>query len=97
MDLKAKLENGIATISVLGLGYVGLPLAVEFAKVGFPVVGIDVDEDRLHKIKTGALVSSDVDDHKRYPLCPTLSLSRQALTLCAFTDFSVPRPRGRAQ
>ncbi|MEE9568756.1 MAG: hypothetical protein V3W37_05155, partial [Candidatus Binatia bacterium] len=42
MDLKAKLENRTATISVLGLGYVGLPLAVEFAKTGFPVIGIDV-------------------------------------------------------
>ncbi len=61
MNLKAKLENRTATISVLGLGYVGLPLAVEFAKVGFPVIGIDVDENRLHKIKTGALDSSDVD------------------------------------
>ena len=48
MSLKAKLENRTATISVLGLGYVGLPLAVEFAKVGFPVIGIDVDENRLH-------------------------------------------------
>ncbi len=63
MDLNTKLENRTATISVLGLGYVGLPLAVEFAKAGFPVIGIDVDEDRLHKIMTGALVSSDVDAH----------------------------------
>ena len=40
MSLKARIENKEANIGVIGLGYVGLPLAVEFAKAGFPVTGI---------------------------------------------------------
>ena len=39
-----------ATIAVVGLGYVGLPLAIEFAEAGFTVVGVDVDEEKVNKI-----------------------------------------------
>ena len=44
MTLKEKLESRKAKVGVIGLGYVGLPLAVEFAKAGFSVVGIDLNE-----------------------------------------------------
>src|SRR3990170_2763579 len=47
------IEQRKAKISILGLGYVGLPLALRFAEVGFPVVGIDVDKDKVEKIKNG--------------------------------------------
>jgi len=96
MDLKAKLENRTATISVLGLGYVGLPLAVEFAKTGFPVIGIDVDENRLHKIKTGVLVSSDVDAHTLSGLVSngsfTLTSSYAAIEQSDVIIICVPTP-----
>lgn len=42
-----------ATVCILGLGYVGLPLAVRFAEVGFSVLGIDVDNDKVESIKNG--------------------------------------------
>jgi UDP-N-acetyl-D-glucosamine dehydrogenase len=51
--LQSKVENKAAKICVLGLGYVGLPLALRFAEVGFPVSGIDVDERKVENIRQG--------------------------------------------
>jgi len=62
MSLKARIENKKAHIGVLGLGYVGLPLAVEFAKAGFPVTGIDVDESKVAVINAGENYISDIAD-----------------------------------
>ena len=42
-----------ATIAVIGLGYVGLPLAVAFAEKSFPVVGIDVDSRKVTGMNRG--------------------------------------------
>ena len=44
MDLEQKLRDKTAAIAIIGLGYVGLPLAVEFAGKGFRVYGVDIDE-----------------------------------------------------
>ena len=44
MSLKDKIEAREAQICIIGLGYVGLPFAVEFAHLGFPVMGLDVHE-----------------------------------------------------
>jgi len=62
MSLKARIENKEAHIGVLGLGYVGLPLAVEFAKAGFPVTGIDVDESKVAGINVGENYIPDIID-----------------------------------
>ena len=40
-------------ISVIGLGYVGLPVAIAFAEAGFKVVGFDVNANRVHELKEG--------------------------------------------
>jgi UDP-N-acetyl-D-glucosamine dehydrogenase len=50
MDLLQKIESKQARLGVIGLGYVGLPLAVEFARAGFHVVGFDVDERKVADI-----------------------------------------------
>ncbi|MFP3489906.1 NAD(P)-binding domain-containing protein, partial [Staphylococcus sp. SIMBA_130] len=49
-DLLSKIENKTATIGVVGLGYVGLPLAVEKAKAGYNVIGFDVQEKRVGQV-----------------------------------------------
>jgi len=49
-------------ISIIGLGYVGLPLAVEFAKKGHQVVGIDIDSSRVERLKTCNNYIGDVSD-----------------------------------
>ena len=48
--LKKKINSKKARIAVIGLGYVGLPLAVNFAKAGFPVFGLDMDKDRVDQV-----------------------------------------------
>ena len=50
-EFKYKIKQKQLNIAVIGLGYVGLPLACEFAKHGFSVSGIDVDKDRLRSLK----------------------------------------------
>ena len=50
-DLLAKIEAGSARIAILGLGYVGLPLAVATAKGGLHVTGFDIDQQ--NRINTG--------------------------------------------
>ena len=47
------IEERKAKVCVLGLGYVGLPLAVRFTEAGYPVVGIDVDKEKIEKIQKG--------------------------------------------
>jgi len=49
-NLKNKILKKQAKIAVIGLGYVGLPLAVNFAKAGFKVFGLDKDQDRVAKL-----------------------------------------------
>jgi len=49
----ALVEQKKARVGIIGLGYVGLPLLIEFAKAGFPVAGFDVDQTKIEKIKTG--------------------------------------------
>jgi len=59
-ELVSKIAGHRAAIGVIGLGYVGLPLAVEFARGGFPVTGFDVDESRVAKINQGESYIPDV-------------------------------------
>jgi UDP-N-acetyl-D-glucosamine dehydrogenase len=58
--LKEKILNKKATIAVIGLGYVGLPLAIEFAKAGFKVIGIDLNKDKVKSINKGESYIKDV-------------------------------------
>jgi UDP-N-acetyl-D-glucosamine dehydrogenase len=51
-----------AVIGVIGLGYVGLPLAVEFAKSGFSALGFEVDQSKADEINAGRSYIGDVDD-----------------------------------
>jgi len=60
--LRAKLQQHDATASVIGLGYVGLPLALEIASAGFNVVGIDLDQNKIAKLKQGQSYIGDVSD-----------------------------------
>lgn len=58
--LRNKIQNRKANIAVLGLGYVGLPLAVSFAKTGFQVFGLDKDTDRVTRVQTKKNYIADV-------------------------------------
>ncbi|ACV63628.1 nucleotide sugar dehydrogenase [Desulfofarcimen acetoxidans DSM 771] len=60
--LVEKLLNKKARIAIIGLGYVGLPLAVEQAKIGFEVIGVEIDSSRVNMLKEGKSYIQDVTD-----------------------------------
>lgn len=62
--LKEKIRNHTAIVSVIGLGYVGLPFAVEKAKVGFSVIGIEQNLVRAKKVNQAENYISDVKDEE---------------------------------
>src|SRR5205823_6593690 len=60
--LREKIHACQARVAVIGLGYVGLPLAVAFADHGFSVVGIELDAERAARIMAGSSYIEDLDD-----------------------------------
>jgi len=83
-QLKNKIETKTARVGIVGLGYVGLPLAVEFAKSGFTVTGIDVQETKVEGLNRGESHVQDVPDSE-------VSRFIGAKRFIATTDFSVVR------
>ena len=80
--LKNQLKNRSARIAVLGLGYVGLPLAVVFAETGFSVTGIDTAEDKVDSIMRGESHIQDISSEQVARLVSSGKLN-------ATTEFSV--------
>jgi UDP-N-acetyl-D-glucosamine dehydrogenase len=58
--LEEKIKSRTARVGIIGLGYVGLPLAMEFAKAGFPVTGIDIQPAKVSKLNSGESYVQDV-------------------------------------
>jgi UDP-N-acetyl-D-glucosamine dehydrogenase len=63
-----RIESREARIGVVGLGYVGLPLAVAFAEAGFRVTGVDVDPRKVSSLNEGSSYIADVPDGQLRPL-----------------------------
>jgi UDP-N-acetyl-D-glucosamine dehydrogenase len=63
-DLGRRIESREARVGVIGLGYVGLPLALEFARAGFRVDGFDLDAEKVRILKTGGSYIPDVADEQ---------------------------------
>ena len=61
-ELSEKIRTRRAKACVVGLGYVGLPLAVELGRAGFPVIGVDKDWERVEKVRAGESYVSDVEE-----------------------------------
>jgi len=83
-DLRERITKRTARVGVLGLGYVGLPLAVEFAHAGFEVTGIDVQQSKVDQFNRGHSYIKDVKDDVFRPLVESGKLR-------ATTDYSVIR------
>lgn len=62
VEMRRKLNERSATIGVIGLGYVGLPLALAFAKVGFEVHGVDMSLGRVETLRAGKSPLGTIDD-----------------------------------
>jgi UDP-N-acetyl-D-glucosamine dehydrogenase len=80
-SLRCKIADRSASIAIIGMGYVGLPLAVEFGRVGFKITGIDILERKIKTLNAG---KSDVDDIKDYEVKELVELKRLYTT----NDFS---------
>ena len=80
--LKEKIQDRSAKIVILGLGYVGLPLATIFAEAGFNVVGVEPDQRKVDTLERGESYVQDVPSEK-------LAQLTQSGNLRATTDFSV--------
>lgn len=80
-NLLNKINNKEITVGVIGLGYVGLPLAVEKAKAGFKTIGFDVQENKVKMVNSGENYIGDVVDSDLSKLVSDGMLS-------ATTDFS---------
>jgi len=80
MELEQKIRTRTARVGVVGLGYVGLPLAVEFARAGFDVTGIDLNEAKVARVNAGDSYVGDVPPATLAPLTA-------AGKLRATTDF----------
>jgi UDP-N-acetyl-D-glucosamine dehydrogenase len=100
-DLKQRLERQDATVGVIGLGYVGLPLAVAFAKAGLPVIGVDADPDRAARIRAGMSPVEDVPSDELAPLVTARRLvvadGIEALTAADAIIICVPTPLGKSK
>jgi len=84
MDLQSKITSHSARVGIVGLGYVGLPLAVEFAQAGFRVTGIDVQQSKVDQLNAGESYIQDIPTDVLRPLV-------EAGRLEATTEFSVVR------
>jgi len=78
--LNKKINNKNLTVGIIGLGYVGLPLALTFCESKIQVVGFDIDSDKIESIDDGKSYISHIENE---------SISKNSLFLTATTDFSL--------
>jgi UDP-N-acetyl-D-glucosamine dehydrogenase len=99
-NIKQKLLTGFnnrdANVGVVGLGYVGLPLALAFAEAGFLVVGIDIDEYKVRELNSGRSYIDDIASERLAPLIEsgtfTASLDYEGLAHVDAVSICVPTP-----
>ena len=87
MSLKDKIVSKQAIVAVVGLGYVGLPLALLFAEKGFRVIGIDIDESKVESINGGVSYIQDITSAH----LTSLTVGSKGQKLHATTDYDALR------
>ncbi len=94
MTLLNRLTDRQATVGVIGLGYVGLPLAIAAAKTGYSVIGFDVDASKVERLYAGtsyieAVTGADLSETKA--VC-TWTVDFTQIALCDVIVICVPTP-----
>jgi len=106
MNLAEKIRSKQAKIGVIGLGYVGLPLVIEFCKAGFSVTGFDIDDGKVALLKKGKSYIKHIDASRIVPLVrtsrkgapsfsPTSDFSRLAAMDCILVCVPTPLNKNR--
>jgi UDP-N-acetyl-D-glucosamine dehydrogenase len=94
--LERQIAARSATVGVIGMGYVGLPLAARAARVGFPVIGFDVSDERVATLNRGESYIGDVASAELHELVVsgrlTASSDMARLAECAIIIICVPTP-----
>lgn len=80
--LKEKIENRSAKVGVIGLGYVGLPLAVELSKANYNVYGIDIDSKKITQLKNNISYIIDIDNEE-------IKLINESFQFIPTSDFEI--------
>ncbi len=99
MDLLQKINSKNAKIGIVGLGYVGLPLVIEFCKAGFTVTGFDIDDKKVELLKKGKSyirhidISRLTDNASRFS--PTSDFSKLADMDCIIICVPTPLNKNR--
>lgn len=101
LELQRRLESGDFQLGIIGLGYVGLPLAMSFADAGVRVLGIDVSERKVATLNAG---KSDVEDVAGEKVADHVARERFRATrdfsevgACDAISICVPTPLGKSR
>jgi UDP-N-acetyl-D-glucosamine dehydrogenase len=99
-ELLSKIQNRTAAVAVVGLGYVGLPLALRFSECGFRVIGIDTDAERIAQLAGGETYIARYDSPRirqalKRGFSPTTSFAEaknaDAILICVPTPLTAQR------
>lgn len=98
-QLLQKIRDRSAVVAVVGLGYVGLPLAVAFAERGFTVIGIDVSAHKVESLQRGESYVQDVRSDRLAAIQPsfTATTDYDALAQCDAAIVCVPTPLNKTR
>lgn len=91
MELFQQIENGEKSICVIGLGYVGLPIALEFARK-FKVVGFDINQGRVNLMQNGIDPSKEIESEAFEGCNITFTADPNAIKDCSVYIVAVPTP-----
>ncbi|MEO0086566.1 MAG: nucleotide sugar dehydrogenase [candidate division WOR-3 bacterium] len=96
MELKEKILKKKAVVGIIGLGYVGLPLAIAIGEAGFKVIGIDIDKEKVNKINKGESYLEDVKSEEIKKLVEKGFLraynTYEKIKECDIINITVPTP-----
>src|SRR5699024_4072924 len=85
------LKNNNEKISIVGLGYVGFPLLIEFAEV-YDVVGFDLNQEKINSYVNGIDVTHEIGNERTKKTNATFTTDEKKLRECKFHIVSVPTP-----
>ena len=92
--LLQRIKARQATVAVIGLGYVGLPLAVAYAETGFHVTGIDIDARRVEALNAGLSPIADVPSERLLPLLTKTAPARNNVRTLSAGAVAASKPQG---
>lgn len=92
MNLYQKLVNGKEKMALVGLGYVGMPIAVAFAKKGISVIGFDLNKEKINLYKNGTDPTKEVGDDEIKKTTVEFTYDEERLQEAKFYIIAVPTP-----